>query len=395
MAGPLKGLKVLDFTTLLPGPFATLILADLGAEVLKISSGARPDLLTTIKPFLADSSLSAVHAYLARGKRSMALNLKHPAAIEVIHRLLQYYDILIEQSRPGVMKKFGLDYQSLERVNPRLIYCSITGYGQNSPLAQRAGHDINYLARSGVMSYSGKSKSGPSLYGMQIADAASGSNNAVIAILAAVISRIASGQGQHLDISMTDGVISFNAIVGASFLVDGKQPRPEGWMLNGGSLYDFYKTSDGHYLSVGCVEPKFFEAFCEVIERKDLKPGGINPENLEHVKDEIRTIIQSKSRDEWMELFNKKDACVEPVLSISEALENEHAKTRELIVEVEGPGKQKVGQLANPIKFSETKQEYRFTGVPLGTHTQDVMKELGYDPEEISDLKKSNLFSAE
>jgi alpha-methylacyl-CoA racemase len=395
MAGPLKGLKVLDFTTLLPGPFATLILADLGADVLKINSGSRPDLLTFMQPFLPGSSLSAVHAYLARGKRSMALNLKHPAAIEVIHRLLQNYDILIEQSRPGVMKKFGLDYQSLEKVNPRLIYCSITGYGQNSPLAQRAGHDINYLARSGVMSYSGKSKSGPSLYGMQIADAASGSNNAVIAILAAVISRIASGQGQHLDISMTDGVISFNAIVGASFLVDGKQPRPEGWMLNGGSLYDFYETSDGQYLSVGCVEPKFFDTFCEVIEREDLKPSGINPENLENVKDEIRTIIRSKSRDEWKELFNKKDACVEPVLSISEALENEHAKIRELIVEVEGPGKQKVRQLANPIKFSETKQEYHFTGVPLGTHTQDVMKELGYAPEDISDLKKSNLFSAE
>jgi alpha-methylacyl-CoA racemase len=189
MAGPLKGLKILDFTTLLPGPYATMTLADLGAEVLQIVSGSRPDLTAFWPPFIPGTKISAASAMLGRGKRSMTLNLKDQRAAEIVKKLIAEYDILIEQFRPGVMKRLGLDYETLCRTNPALIYCSLTGYGQNGPMQSRAGHDINYLSRAGVMSYSGKKQTGPALTGMQIADVASGSNNSIIGILAAVIHR--------------------------------------------------------------------------------------------------------------------------------------------------------------------------------------------------------------
>jgi crotonobetainyl-CoA:carnitine CoA-transferase CaiB-like acyl-CoA transferase len=322
----------------------------------------------------------------------MTLNLKDHRAIEVIRRLLVRYDILIEQFRPGVMEKLELGYEALRGVNPALIYCSLTGYGQTGPYRDRVGHDINYLARSGLMSYSGKKKGGPSLTGMQIADVAAGSNNAVIGILAAVISRNRTGRGQQVDVSMTDGVIAFNALAGNACLVDGNEPDREGFLLNGGSLYDFYETKDGGYLSVGALEPRFFAAFCEGIGRPDLAVEGILPGKVEAVKEQIRMIIRTKTRDEWAEIFEGTDACVEPVLTLSEALNDRLVKERSLVVEVDLPTGETIRQIANPIKFSETPQEYRETGIAAGTHTWDVMRELGYTDAEIEEFEKGGLF---
>jgi len=393
MSGPLTGLKILDFTTLLPGPFATMNLADMGADVLRIVSGSRPDMATFAPPFLPGTEVSFTTAYLGRGKRSMTLNLKEPRAVEIVHRLLAEYDIVIEQFRPGVMAKFCLDYESLREVKPALIYCSITGYGQDSPLAARAGHDINYLARSGIMSYSGKKESGPSLMGMQIADVASGSYNAIVGILAAVIARHATGTGQHIDISMTDGAIAFNALVGGSYLVDGKEFGREDFFLNGGSLYDFYETKDGKYLSFGGLEHQFFSAFCEALDRPDLIPGGVMPPDVERVKGEVREIIRTKSRDEWMDVFTRTDACVEPVLSLAEALDDPHVEKRSLVIEQNLPWGGTVRQIANPIKFSGTPQVYRGPGERPGTHTKEVLRDLGYRNDEIETLEKEGIFN--
>jgi crotonobetainyl-CoA:carnitine CoA-transferase CaiB-like acyl-CoA transferase len=370
-----------------------MALADMGADVLRIVSRSRPDVVAYIPPLIPGIDLSAAFVYLGRDKRCMTLNLKDSRAIRIIHQLITHYDILIEQFRPGVMAKFDLDYGSLNKVNPSLIYCSLTGYGQTGPFRDRAGHDINYLARSGLMSYSGKREEGPSLASMQIADVASGSDNAIIGILAAVIDRNRTGKGQHIDISMTDGVIAFNAMFGAGFLVDGKEPLREQTLLNGASLYDFYETKDGGYLSVGCLEPQFFAAFCKVINCPDLIPGGVEPPDVENVKKRVRQIIKSKTRDEWVEEFDKVDACVEPVLSLSEALNNTYAKERDLVVDVEIPGGGKVRQLACPIKFSRTTPEYRQAGVSPGVHTKEVLLELGYSEEEIEALDKAGLFS--
>ena len=393
MSGPLSNLKILDFTTLLPGPYATMALADMGAQVLKVVSGSRPDVVAYIPPFVPGTKMSAAFAYLGRGKRCMTLNLKDGRAIKIVHQLVADYDIVIEQFRPGVMAKFSLDYESLKKVNPSLIYCSLTGYGQTGPLRDRAGHDINYLARSGLMSYSGKKDTGPSLTGMQIADVASGSNNAVIGILAAVVHRTNTGKGQHIDISMTDGMIAFNAMFGAGFLVDGQDLARENTLLNGGSLYDFYETKDGQYISFGGLEPQFFGAFCETINMPELIPGGVQPKDGVNVKKRVREIFKTKTRDEWTELFKKVDACCEPVLSLTEALNDAYATERGMVVEVGLPDGKKVRQLASPIKFSETIPEYKNAGTPPGIHTKEVLLELGYSREEIEAFEKTGLFS--
>jgi crotonobetainyl-CoA:carnitine CoA-transferase CaiB-like acyl-CoA transferase len=291
------------------------------------------------------------------------------------------------------MAKFSLDYQSLKKVKPSLIYCSLTGYGQTGPLRDRAGHDINYLSRSGLMSYSGKRDAGPSLVGMQIADVASGSNNAVIGILAAVVHRDRTGDGQHIDISMTDGMIAFNAMFGAGFLVDGQDLARETTLLNGGSLYDFYETKDGQYMSFGGLEPQFFAAFCETIDMPELIPDGVQPKDGVNIKKRVREIFKTKTRYEWTELFKKVDACCEPVLSLTEALNDPLAIERGMVVEVDLLDGKKVRQLAGPIKFSETIPEYKTAGTPPGLHTKEVILKLGYKEEEIEAFEKTGLFS--
>jgi crotonobetainyl-CoA:carnitine CoA-transferase CaiB-like acyl-CoA transferase len=291
------------------------------------------------------------------------------------------------------MSKFGLDYESMQKVNPGVIYCSITGYGQTGPLRDRAGHDMNYMALSGVMGYSGRKASGPTLMGIQIADIASGSNYAIIGILAAALNRTRTGKGQYIDISMTDGVMALHAMAGAAFLAGDPAPGREDNWLNGGSLYDFYETKDGRYLSIGSLEPQFFSILCEKIGRPDLIAGGVMPkQGLDKIKEEIRAIIRSKARDEWEEIFKEADACVEPVLTMEEALEGELATGRGMVVDVPITNGGKVRQLANPVKFSDTPAGYAFAGVRTGYHNKEVLSELGYTEEQIAGFEETGLF---
>jgi crotonobetainyl-CoA:carnitine CoA-transferase CaiB-like acyl-CoA transferase len=290
------------------------------------------------------------------------------------------------------MAKFGLAYEDLKKINPAVIYCSLTGYGQTGPLRDRAGHDINYIARSGVMSYTGKKESGPGLLGIQIADVASGSNNAVIGILAAVVNRHSTGRGQYIDISMTDGMIAFNAMFGAAFLVDGREPVRDEDYLNGGSLYDYYETKDGKYVSFGGLEPQFFTNFCNTVNRPDLISGGVLPKGIEKIKKEIRAIFMTKTRDEWVQIFNRTDACFEPVMTIAEVFSDALTLEREMVVDVPLPGGGSVRQIGHPIKFSETPPEYRQAGVSGGVHTRKVLTGLGYTDQEIEEFEKTGLF---
>lgn len=368
MTTPLNGLKVLDFSTLLPGPFATLYLADLGAEVIHIESPTRPDLVRIMPPYA--NGQATAHSYLNRNKQSIALDLKDPASIELIRSRISEFDIVIEQFRPDVMKRLGLDYAMLAKINPRLIYCSITGYGQTGVYKDRAGHDINYLALSGVAGHSGRLEDGPPPLGIQIADVAGGSLHAVIAILAAVLERTQSGIGQYIDISMTDCTASLNAMSAAASLAADVKQQPETEILNGGSFYDYYQTQDHRYISIGSLEPQFMQGLAMVLELPILleKGASFDHEDRLMVKAALKAKIKTKTWQQWQEIFAGLDLCVEPVLYLEEALNSPLAKERQWIVDIplSHESDQTQPQLACPIKFSRSILRYDFIGQPLG-----------------------------
>ena len=391
--GILNGLKVLDFTTLLPGPFATMMLADMGAEVIKVESPDRVDLAKHLPPM--DGEVSALFGQLQRSKRSLALDLKQSDAREIIYQLIQEYDIIVEQFRPGVMDKLGIGYEKLKEINPRVIYCSITGYGQTGPLRNRAGHDNNYLAIAGVASYSSRKNEVPVPAGIQVADLAGGSLPSVIGLLAAVYHREKTGEGQYIDISMTDAVFSLNAMYGTGYLAGGKEPEPESEMLNGGSFYDYYETLDHRYLSVGSLEPQFQTRLCQLIGDINLVKlsSSQKPDEQEAFKRTLAVAIKQKSFEEWLTILGDDfDGCVEPVLKFSEAVNHPQIQERNLVVSVpklQG-GTQK--QIAFPIKFSTQPAEYHFTGVQTGTHTEEILKEAGYDLQVIETFADKGIF---
>lgn len=391
MQGPLSSLKVLDFSTLLPGPFASLLLADMGAEVLRIESPTRMDLVRVLPPH--DEGVSASHAYLNRNKRGMALDLKQPAAVDVVKRLVEEYDIVLEQFRPGVMDKLGVGYAALKAINPRLIYVSITGYGQTGPYKDRAGHDLNYLAIAGLASYTGRRDSGPLPLGIQAADIAGGSLHGVMGLLAAVIHRQQTGEGQQVDISMTDCAFSLHAMAGAGYLACGVEPQMENQVLNGGSFYDYYRTRDGRWFSVGSLEPQFMQQFCAAIGRPDLAARGLHhqPDAQQALKQEIQVEFEKRDFAEWREIFAALDACVEPLLPLSEAVEHPHIQARELVVEVPREGKAGQRQIACPIKFSAGLPAPRHIGVPVGAHSVEVLQGLSYSGEQIAELKAAKV----
>lgn len=339
MALPLTGIRILDFTTLLPGPYATHLLCEMGAEVTRIEAPDRPDLLKMM-PHLVDG-VSAAFRLINRNKQTILLDLKSGEARQKIHELLQSHDIVVEGFRPGVMQKFGLDYESLKTYCPGLIYCSITGYGQTGPYRDRAGHDINYLALSGLASYSGTTETGPVLSGLQIADIAGGSHHAVMAIQAAIIQRLKTGAGQYLDISMTDCAMNLNALHLAGVLAGGRAPQCGSEMLNGGSFYGYYETSDGRYLSIGSLEPKFQQGLQQALNLKQLSRSTLAQK------------IRSETLAHWVSYFAGFDVCVEPVLTLDEVVGHPLFAQRSRFVEVaSGKDGKLLRQPASPFPFA-------------------------------------------
>ncbi|MCL6415747.1 CoA transferase [Aestuariirhabdus sp. Z084] len=391
MSGALSGLKVLDFSTLLPGPYATMMLADMGAEVLRVESPTRPDLVKLLPPM--DQGVSTAHSYLNRGKGSLALDLKNAKAIDIIKKLVQEYDILVEQFRPGVMARLGLDYDTLREINPRLIYCSITGYGQTGPYKDRAGHDINYLATAGVSSYTGRRDSGPCPIGVQVADVAGGSFHGVMGVLAAVIERNSSGQGQAIDISMTDASFAMNAMAGAAWLAGGVDAGLESTVLNGGSFYDYYRTRDDRYMSVGSLEPQFMAQLCQALDCADLAHQGLSPDPAVQlqIKQRFAAKFAEQDFDHWRALFAELDACVEPVLSLDEASQHPQLRARNMVVEVSGEGRKAQPQAACALRFSRSENRESHQGVSLGQNGESVLLGLGYSEAEIAALRQEKI----
>ncbi|MFK8398311.1 CaiB/BaiF CoA transferase family protein [Pseudomonas sp. BGr12] len=393
MNGPLASLKILDFSTLLPGPFASLLLADMGAQVLRVESPSRMDLVRVLPPHVDGTSAS--HAYLNRNKRCIALDLKQAEAVEVVKQLVQEYDIVLEQFRPGVMDKLGVGYEALKAINPKLIYVSITGYGQTGPLRDRAGHDINYLALAGVASYTGRRESGPLPLGVQLADIGGGSLHGVMGLLAAVIQRQQTGEGQQVDVSMTDCAFSLHGMAGAGYLAAGVEPEMEGLALNGGSFYDYYRTRDGRWFSVGSLEPQFMQQFCAAIGRPELAARGLSPrpEEQQALKREIAIEFEKHDFAHWQERFAALDACVEPMLSLAEAVEHPQLIERGVVTRVPNGMGGEQRQMACPIRFSAGLPEPRHIGAALGAHTAEVMAELGYTDEQVAALKVAKVIA--
>ncbi|MFZ1398672.1 MAG: CaiB/BaiF CoA-transferase family protein [Candidatus Promineifilaceae bacterium] len=396
MTAPLDHLKILDFSTLLPGPYATMILADLGADIIRIEAPNRPDLTRQLPPHGPDGQ-SAQHALLNRSKRSLGLNLKAPAAVEIVQQLVveQGYDIIVEQFRPGVMARLGVGYEQLKAVCPQLIFCSLTGYGQTGPYKDRAGHDLNYLALSGLLSYYGRSNQSPPPppLPMQVADIGGGSLHLVIGLLAAVIRRTQTGEGAQVDISMHDGALAWNGLGASKFLVGAQNPAPEGELLNGGSFYDIYETADGRFLAVGPLEPKFWQGFCQAIGREDLIAPGLNLDivHQQSFKHEIRQVIQSHTFDHWRNLFARLDVCVEPVLTTEEAVHHPQTQARNMIIDVPTNDGSPQQQVASPIKLSDHTPAYAHSGAPLGWHSREILRQIGYAKDEIEALYAQNV----
>ncbi len=386
---PLAGIKVLDLTRLLPGPFCTLLLADLGAEVLKIEEPSG-DYARYFPPFV--NGKGTFFASLNRNKRAMTLNLKDARGVQVLKKLVAGADVLIESFRPGVMERLGVGYEALRAENPSLIYCSISGYGQTGVLRTRAGHDLNFMALSGVLEQTGQAGQAPVIPGFQLADIAGGAMHAALGIVAQLYrierEKARSGNeltgsqvaGCHLDISMAEGALSFHLPVQAAQGAGVASRRGEEMLTGGVAAYGVYETQDAKYLAVAALEPKFWQGFVEAIQAPELAGvGHLSGAEGEAARVRVAEILKTRTRDAWSEVFSALDVCVEPVFSPLEAFESELFQTREMFFELNGIRHTRLPLTANANDSSSPPE--------LGEHTDEVLNELGLSTAEVAALR--------
>lgn len=357
---PLSDLRVLDFSTLLPGPMATLLLAEAGAEVIKIERPGSGEEMRHYRPAFGDAS--AHFAMLNRGKRSIALDLKQPASLEALQPLLESADVLVEQFRPGVMTRLGLGYEQVRAINPRIVYCSITGYGQGGPKAQVAAHDLNYQADAGLLGISAGSDGAPVVPSALIADIAGGAYPAVMNILLALRARDRTGQGTYLDIAMTDGLLPFLFWGIGNGASDGGWPKPGAEQLSGGSpRYQIYRTADGRHLAAAPLEDRFWANFCEAI--------GLPPALRDDRRDPLATITQvarligQRTAAQWNGILAGRDVCCNLVKTLEEALADPQFAAR--------------GALSRSV-VAEDCDALPAVSVPIAGHLRDPRSELAY-----------------
>jgi crotonobetainyl-CoA:carnitine CoA-transferase CaiB-like acyl-CoA transferase len=379
---PLRGVRVLDLSRLIPGPFATLVLADLGATVDKIEDPGGGDYLRLVPPQIGDASVG-FHA-LNRGKRSAVLDLKKPAAREAFRRLARSYDVLFEQFRPGVLARLGLGHDELRADNPRLVVCALTGYGQTGELAQRAGHDLDYLARAGLLGLMGPAGGPPQVPAFQLADV-SGGLWCVVAIQAALAERERTGRGSVLDIAMTDGVLGFASMAIAGTLAGAPPARGDDTLTGGIAPYNTYLSKDGRPIALASLEPKFWAAFCAGVglepDMTALVPG---PHQAE-LKRRVADVVGSRTADEWAAFAAEHDCCLEAAIEPAAIRRDPHLASRGLWLEAPSPAGP-IPQFRTPV----TPRDLEPTPAPRGgEHTRVILREAGFSDAEVDELVRS------
>jgi len=387
----LTGTVVLDLSRGFPGARCAVFLADFGAEVIRIDppTGAISTVTLTGMEAIEGEKLSAFYAS-NRNKKSIKLNLRSEQGREVFYRLIKKADVLIEGFRPGIMKRLQSDYETLKKQNPKLIYCALTGFGQDGPYANLPGHDMNYAALGGALSLIGPRDGPPYLASNILADVAGAGLNGTIGILMALLARERTGKGQFVDIAYLDGVISLLDEAG-NYFATGKVPRRGETFLTGGALYaNVYRCKDGEYITIGCFEPNFWQNLCRAIGREDLIPlQDPPPQKREMVKSALQEAFLAKTRDEWFEFCKDKDTCVAPVYYLNETFNDPQVRHRHMVVEIEDARLGKVRQIGIPIKLSDTPGQIRSLGVVPGANTKEILHELGYTREEIDKLRQA------
>lgn len=400
----LEGIKVLDLAHLAPGALCTMILGDLGAEVLKIEAppgvGGRGAGLG-ISPMGEEGRREAAYNPLNRNKKSLGLNLRSEAGRDIFYSLAEKADVIVEGFRPGVVKRLGIDYQTIRKLNPQIIYCSLSGYGQSGPYSDLPGHDINYISIGGVLALIGNADGPPAIPLNLIADFAGASLHGVIGVLAALVARHKTGIGQYIDISYTDGAISLLTFFTRDYFLKGITLKRGETALHGAyPYYAVYETKDGKYISLGCLEPWFWENLCRVLEREDLIPYHFLPEHFSNKPDReewaevsasLKQIFLTRTRDEWFDLLSKKDVPVAKVYTLDEVFRDPQVSQRQMVIEIEHPSVGKVKQVGIPIKLSETPGKVRSLSPLFGEHTEEVLSGLGYTKSQLEHLRQTGV----
>lgn len=371
MSGALEGIRVIDLSRMLPGPYCSMILADHGARVIAIED----------RRFMSDDLLLSP---VNRNKDHMTLNLKTEDGKAIFLRLTGSADVVMEGFRPGVAKRLAIDYEALKEVNPKIIYCSITGYGQDGPYRDIAGHDVNYLSFSGVLDLIGMKGGPPCIPGIQIADVVGGGMNAAIGILLALVARAKTGKGQYIDISMTDGMLGLLPIPLNLIQKYGQVPsRSDTRLSHRYACYNVYETADGRYISIGAVENRFWVNLCELLGVPEYGPLQYDEDRREELLDFLRNTFTKRSLDEWIEVFRDRDVCWGKVQNVNEALNDPLFTERGMVAEIKDSSGISHTALGIPVKLSDTPGSIRTGPVEFGESTGKILEELGYTKAEI------------
>ncbi len=383
----LDNIRVLDLSTRAPGPFCTMTLSDLGADVLLVEAPAEAD--TGPRP-QGDAAREAAFSPLRRNKRSIVLDLKQEEAQRIFFQLAKDADVVVEGFRPGVVNRLGIDYEVLKPSNPRLVYCSISGYGQDGPYRLLPGHDVNYIGFAGVLGLMGTRHGVPSIPYNLLGDYAAGGLLSAVAILSALWARQRTGEGQYIDMSMTDGSLYLIAPVMGAYFSDGHVPGPSKMRLNGGAPdYQAYRCADGKYLSVGCLEGKFWTNLCGALNRNDLLDTQHDPATHDAAIEQLSSVFASRPRDEWFRLLQHREVAVGKVYSADEIADDPQVEARGMLTRIDGPDGSSVPQVGVAPRLTGTPGRIRSAGLPAGASTDEVLGAIGYDKVTIGRLRSS------